>query len=290
MKKLFVICPIGEIGTLTRERSDMVLEYIIKPAAESCGYSVIRGDQTPSPAAITIDIVNQLLDSDVVIADLTDDNPNVHYELGIRHAIGKPVIQIIEQTQSKDIPFDVRQMRTIEFDYTSLPSAMQCQAKIKEAIKSIESGSHRAINPIVAALSIRAQSQNTTPLETSLGEIISLLQKSSLADEKYTNILTQLDKISSILQITTSNPYHEAELHFERERTYLYQRAYEEQFVRTMQIIEMFTGKDKKDTKDQDTQLPPQPNLDYLSGGVEDYADSDIMPSPQLTDEGEDKS
>jgi nucleoside 2-deoxyribosyltransferase len=62
------------------------------------------------------DVWDAINHAQVLIADCTDRNPNVFYELGVAHTLGKPVIQI---AQSKDdIPFDVRHMRTIIYDST----------------------------------------------------------------------------------------------------------------------------------------------------------------------------
>ena len=59
-------------------------------------------------------ILRRLRDAELVVADLTGRNPNVFYELGIRHMIGKPAVQIIEDNEH--IPFDVAQLRTIKIN------------------------------------------------------------------------------------------------------------------------------------------------------------------------------
>ena len=60
-------------------------KYIVKPAVES--YRVVRSDQLALPGSISIQIISHLIDVTLVIADLTDHNPNVFYELarGINH-------------------------------------------------------------------------------------------------------------------------------------------------------------------------------------------------------------
>lgn len=94
-KICFVISPIGEEGSETRERSDKVLKYIICDSVEQLGYEVVRADKISEPGIITTQIIEHIIDSDLVIADLTDKNPNVFYELALRHAIRKPLIQMI---------------------------------------------------------------------------------------------------------------------------------------------------------------------------------------------------
>lgn len=100
-KKCFVIAPIGDLNTETRRRSDQILEHIIKPAVKECGYEdPIRADKISDPGIITSQVIQSIIDSDLVIADLTGSNPNVFYELAIRHAIKKAVVQIIKHDES----------------------------------------------------------------------------------------------------------------------------------------------------------------------------------------------
>jgi len=111
----FVICPIGPKGSETRKRSDKVLRFIISPIADKVGLHLIRADQIPSPGIITDQIMKHLLEDELVIADLTDSNANVFYELAIRHVARKPVIQLIQEGEK--IPFDAATMRTIEYSF-----------------------------------------------------------------------------------------------------------------------------------------------------------------------------
>jgi hypothetical protein len=135
-KKCFVISPIGEEGSDIRRRSDQIFEYAIKPAVIDHGYSVERADLISSPGIITSQIIDRLLEDDLVIADITYKNPNVFYELAIRHFVDKPVIQIKEY--SEVIPFDVTTMRTINVDYRFIDSINSCKDDIIRQIKSIE--------------------------------------------------------------------------------------------------------------------------------------------------------
>ena len=110
----FVICPIGEADSEERKRSDDLLEHIITPVMEEFSYQVIRADKLPNPGKITEQIIEQLMTADLVIADLTGNNANVFYELGVRHTTDKPVIQLIQKGGT--VPFDVKVIRTLEYD------------------------------------------------------------------------------------------------------------------------------------------------------------------------------
>ena len=63
-----------------------IAEYIA-PALEAAGLEVFRADQEMRAGDIRTDMFQELLVADLVVADLTIDNPNVWYELGVRHAL-----------------------------------------------------------------------------------------------------------------------------------------------------------------------------------------------------------
>ena len=82
----FVIMPFGEIGTEKYEKYKSVYEEIIKRPLEEVGFTCVRGDEIPDFGPIPESIKNKLSSADLVIADLSERNPNVYYELGFRHA------------------------------------------------------------------------------------------------------------------------------------------------------------------------------------------------------------
>ncbi len=90
------------------------------------------------PGIISRQIVSHLLDADLVIADLTGRNPNVFYELAIRHATGKPFIQLI--TKGEVIPFDVDHQRTILFDRTDLDDVDACKGAMQRLSPPVSLG------------------------------------------------------------------------------------------------------------------------------------------------------
>ncbi len=146
----FVIAPIGERGTNIRKRSDQVLKHIIRPAVESCGYKAVRADEIAEPGIITNQIIRHVVDDPLVIADLTGQNPNVFYELAIRHATRKPLVQIIDNVE--DIPFDVGSMRTIQVNHRDLDSVEEAKTEIKRQIQSLEKSSSSLETPISVVL------------------------------------------------------------------------------------------------------------------------------------------
>ncbi|RPI19182.1 MAG: hypothetical protein EHM58_02375 [Ignavibacteriae bacterium] len=135
-RKCFVICPIGFVNTETRKRADEVFEFIIKPSIEKFGYLINRSDLLSEPGLINKQIIENVLDSELVIADITDHNPNVFYELAIRHFIRKPYIQIIEEGQN--IPFDIFNVRTIPINTKDLTSVEEAKKEILLQVENIK--------------------------------------------------------------------------------------------------------------------------------------------------------
>jgi hypothetical protein len=113
-KTCFVIAPIGADDSEERKHSDMILEALIRRALETEGYDVLRADQISKPGMISGQVVEYLLNSGLVIADLSFHNPNVFYELAIRHMLGKPTVHLIRKGEG--IPFDLKDFRTIAID------------------------------------------------------------------------------------------------------------------------------------------------------------------------------
>jgi hypothetical protein len=133
----FVIAPIGEKGSDTRKRSDKVLAHVFE-AALGEKYAITRADKISEPGIITSQILRALQDSDLVLADLTEHNPNVFYELAVRHAVEKPVIHVTDPRWK--IPFDVAGLRTITFDFTDLDSVAEAIKQIGDQAHEIQSG------------------------------------------------------------------------------------------------------------------------------------------------------
>jgi len=88
---------------------DKSYKYIIKPAAEAAGYECQRADEIQHSGNINVPMYQQLLTSDVVIADVSTYNPNAFYELGVRHAL-KPYTTITIAEDKLVFPFDVGQV------------------------------------------------------------------------------------------------------------------------------------------------------------------------------------
>ena len=148
MRDCFIICPIGDEDSEIRKRADRLLKHILAPVLKKNEFKAIRADQVPKVGLITSQIINLIIDSHLVVADLTGSNPNVFYELAIRHAIQKPYIQLIDKGEK--IPFDVGAIRTIEIDLTDLDNVETAKSQIDSLIKEFIKG-HIPDSPISVA-------------------------------------------------------------------------------------------------------------------------------------------
>jgi hypothetical protein len=110
----------------------------------------------------------------LVIADLTGSNPNVFYELAIRHAIRKPLVQIIQKDEK--IPFDVAGMRTIPVDHRDLDSLQEAKTEIEKQIHSILKRKPEEIeSPISVSVELQALRHSENPEERSLAQFASAI-------------------------------------------------------------------------------------------------------------------
>jgi hypothetical protein len=189
-KICFVIAPIGDENSETRKRSDQVLKHVIKPAASECGYKAIRADEISEPGMITSQVIQHLVEDPMVIADLTDRNPNVFYELALRHTIKKPLVQLIRK--GDNIPFDVAGMRTIPVDHHDLDSVDESRKEIVAQIKAVEKRKPEQIeSPISVSLELQQLRQSDNPEQRTLADLLSTISEVrtsiSVLDKKLSN-------------------------------------------------------------------------------------------------------
>lgn len=114
----FFVTPIGADGSPQRQHADLMLGSLIEPSLDTLGLRLVRADQISKPGMITGQIIEHLVRAPLVIADLSFGNPNVFYELALRHASRKPAVQLIRA--GDHLPFDVGQFRTVTIDMTSI--------------------------------------------------------------------------------------------------------------------------------------------------------------------------
>lgn len=134
-KICFIVTAIGESGTPTRERADNVYKYLIAPVCEELGYRPVRVDHVNAVDNINETVINYLKTAPMVVADMTDHNPNAFYELGFRQALELPLVPIIKVGER--LPFDVITTRTVFYD-TDVAKIEDSKENLKAKIQSFE--------------------------------------------------------------------------------------------------------------------------------------------------------
>ncbi len=221
-KSCFVISPIGLEGTDIRRRADQILKHVIAPAVDVCGFDAIRADQISEPGLITTQVIQHIIDDPLVIADLTGSNANVFYELAIRHAIRKPLVQIIQKDEK--IPFDVAGMRTIPVDHRDLDSVQEAKGEIERQVWSILKKKPEEIeSPISVSVELQSLRHSDKPEERSLAEFMSAIAdlRTDIAGiEKRLatpELLIPPSYIAKIVELSTRYDQRESEVSFEME-------------------------------------------------------------------------
>jgi hypothetical protein len=171
-KICFFISPIGSEGSYQRQRSDRLMKYIINPVVENRGYKALRGDQLANSSMITTEIMKLIIESPLVIADCSDQNPNVYYELAVRHTIGKIVILLIEGPQM--LPFDIAGMRVIQYGF-SLEEVDECKSLLGQYIDNLETTSDAITNPVTLTLDLQRLRESNLTFEQQVADMVQML-------------------------------------------------------------------------------------------------------------------
>jgi hypothetical protein len=170
-KTCFIIGPIGEREDEIRVHADKVLKYIIQPCEmlKKLDYGdPIRADKLPDPGRITPQIVEKLKTADLVIADLTFGNPNVYYELSLRHALGKRAIHICHEGTRPS--FDIVDNRTIFFTF-DIARVEAAREELERQITRTNEQDYKVRNPIVDTISFIQLEQSAKPVEQHLAQL-----------------------------------------------------------------------------------------------------------------------
>jgi hypothetical protein len=152
MKQCFVIGPIGPHQSADREHADRLLKLIIRPtfSLHFKDFVVERADQIARPGMIDSQVITHLIESDLVIADITTRNANAFYELGIRHMLQKPVIHMFRR--GDHIPADIAPYRAIEFAYASKSEIREAKIALRKSIIEVLKPGFLIDNPVTRSL------------------------------------------------------------------------------------------------------------------------------------------
>ena len=152
LKSCFVIMPSGKHNEYERgiKESDFVYKQIIVPAVRSSlGDDVVitREADRRVPGAITKEIVRNTVTADIAIVDITGQNPNVFFELGIRYSLRRNSTILLRQDKT-EIPFDISNYRCVTYD-PHFHNDEHARRELSDAIQSAISSGERKSDSLV---------------------------------------------------------------------------------------------------------------------------------------------
>ena len=184
----FIITPIGDDNSIIRRKTDGLINNVIRPVCEKLNFKAIPAHEIDKPGSITSQVIQYIMNSKIVIANLTELNPNVMYELAIRHAAKLPVVCLAENRTK--LPFDITTERTIFYD-DDMAGAVLLRPILEKSIKAALNDEN-INNPIYRAIQEE--------------QIIKNIKSSNPEDSNsLLYIIKRLDKIDSYLKKGKTN-------------------------------------------------------------------------------------
>jgi hypothetical protein len=111
------------------------IDQIIAEAAAECGFEYVRGDRRLKPGSVLQQLLGEIEQASVVVADITGNNPNVFYELGVAHHV-KGADRVVILTQTLDaVPYDVHEFRQLAYSHT-VEGRAQLRAKLPAVLRA----------------------------------------------------------------------------------------------------------------------------------------------------------
>lgn len=168
-EKCFVIMPISDQGDYPKGHFTKVYEQIIKPAVEEAGYVPYRVDENKISDTIINKIFEAIQECPMAICDLSNRNPNVLYELGLRQAYDKPVV-LIQDNKTEEI-FDVSGISTVYYQSERLyEEVIEARNNIINAILSTK---NKKINTLVRI--VKAKTPDFSNIDISQDDKIKMI-------------------------------------------------------------------------------------------------------------------
>ena len=197
----FVIMPLSD-------EFNSVYTDFIRDSLNEIGYEVERANDIESQRSILRDILEKINNSDLIVADLTSVNPNVFYELGLAHALRKPVILLTQDIE--EVPFDLQSYRLVEYS-THFAQIQDAKDKLKSYGEGFINGTVPFGNPVTDFLgsthsidgpNVNQQDDTVADKETEKGEA----ESGDLGFLDYTIALTEgNERLAKILEAGTND-------------------------------------------------------------------------------------
>ncbi|PHC03863.1 MULTISPECIES: hypothetical protein [Bacillus cereus group] len=198
-KTCFIITPIGDDQSDIRRAAEGVIDAVIVPALCDMGFdekNIKVAHRMPSPGSINKQVISNILECDVAVANLTNLNPNVMYELAIRHAARKPVVQICQK--GTRLPFDITEERTI-FYTNDMAGVIELNNNFKDMVAEamVDEEPDNPIYRVVESNSIMKNVDENDPSRYMLNRIDSL-------ENNFSDLINTLNNNNSFVNELTA--------------------------------------------------------------------------------------
>lgn len=181
--------PFSETASLAEEKWTETFKHIIKPAVEESGRGYECKRYSLGRANIIKDILEDLNRAQLVVADLTDNNPNVLWELGVRHTLKRRTLLISQD--KKFIPSDLKDYPVILYDQTKTGYDKFKEA-MKDKLKDIETNPDKPDSPVADFLLLKNIEILAHEKAANLRKLDALISELSFAINEIENVAKQL--------------------------------------------------------------------------------------------------
>ena len=163
----FLVSPIREPKSPERAEADRFRRYIVERALQKWDFKVVRGDDVADGNKITDEVLALIQQAEFCVINLTDYNPNVMFECGLRHGSTAPKIHMVRHDQANHLPFNLKDLGVIPYDLSSLEAA-------DEAVERLQ----RYVGPLVeAGFESKGTPITLSTLNTSIESLSRKIQK-----------------------------------------------------------------------------------------------------------------
>jgi hypothetical protein len=146
-KVCFVVSPIGDRDSLEQMHADWLVSEIIEPVIrELPGFTVKRADHHRRASPIDTQVMHYLLNSELVIADLSSMDPYVFYDIAIRHIARKPIIHM--HREGETLPFDPSLCESIGFSRLKPSDLRTARSHLRQVVNAVLEEGYEVVNPI----------------------------------------------------------------------------------------------------------------------------------------------